>query len=328
MYRSLFGFSTSFEATCVLFVFFECSGDLEPETFDVAFLRRSSSSSMMGGRVGESSGGITRGDFTFFAAAGFSDLPFGVGRSLADCSSFFGALAGFFGASDAPKEICRGERSGGTLALVPEEECKGESSGGTVGLVPEEGVCVLMGVDFELPPDSAREPFKELARGRALGDPFCAELMAALSMLRPLMAEEAPVPALPSPLSGMPFVVDGVSFLRSASALSRGTLSFCPRGFSPGVPLTSVLLRFAGRGISSSSDPRFFAGDGLEGRAGGGFGGNELGLRVGRLARSSIAMNRDTGRCLSTVHDKPPWNELELTDLETGDLSSQEPGTP
>lgn len=172
MCRSLFGFSTSFEATCGFFTFFVCSGDLEPEAFDVAFLRRSSSSSIMGGRVGDSRGGIIKGDLAFFAGAGFSNLLFGVGRSLSDCSSFFGALADFFGASDALKEMCRGERSGGTLDLVAEEECNGESSGGTVGLVPEEGVCVLAGVDFELPPDSAREPFNEPARGRALGDPF------------------------------------------------------------------------------------------------------------------------------------------------------------
>lgn len=113
-------------------------------------------------------------------------------------------------------------------------------------------------------------------------------------MLRPFVVEEAPVPTLPSTLSGMLFAVVGVSFLRGASDFSRGTLSFCPRGFSSDVPLASVLLRFAGRGVPSSSDPRFFAGDGLGARAGGGFGGNELGLEVHRLARSSITMGRDT----------------------------------
>lgn len=130
--------------------------------------------------------------------------------------------------------------------------------------------------------------------------------MAALSMLRPFGAEEAPVPVLPSPLSGMLFAVAVVSFLRGTSGLSRGRLSFCPRGFSSDAPLTSVLLRFAGRGVPSSSDVRFFAGDGLGARAGGGFGGNELGLGANRLAGPSIVMGRDTECCHFPVHVRPP----------------------
>ena len=120
--------------------------------------------------------------------------------------------------------------------------------------------------------------------------------MAALSMLRPFGAE-APVPVLPSPLSGMILAVVVVSFLRGTSGLSREMLSFCPRGFSSDAPLASVLLRFAGRGVPSSSAVRFFAGDGLGARAGGGFGGNELGLEVNRLAGLSIVMSRDTECC-------------------------------